>query len=117
MIKQTTKFAPPGVGWYENEFGNMSVNKIQGGAPNNFMLMRNEKTVVPFQSKVTRFNTSDNDIHNMSIGPGTYIAADHYSSTKANSTLSKSFTTNNQSNRFFRKPNFNQEERFKDETK
>jgi hypothetical protein len=45
----------PSVGFYEVEVGNMANNKITGGAPNNFLLMRNEKHVAPFNSTVSRF--------------------------------------------------------------
>jgi hypothetical protein len=37
----------------------MGKQPIQGGAPNNFLLMKNEKLVAPFQSTVTRFKSQE----------------------------------------------------------
>ena len=36
-------------------------SQIQGGAPNNFLHMKNERLVAPFQSTVTRFRSQDPD--------------------------------------------------------
>jgi len=33
----------------------MTDSRIEGGAPNNFVLMRNDRQVAPFQSTLTRF--------------------------------------------------------------
>ena len=46
------------IGQYQNDipFGHQM---IQGGAPNNFILMKNEKQVAPFNSTVGRFKNSN----------------------------------------------------------
>lgn len=56
-LHRNQKQGIPCVGHYEQDFLNMSNNIISGGAPNNFLLMRNEKQVVPFNMSATRFRT------------------------------------------------------------
>ena len=47
------------VGQYETQIVGVGKNPTQGGAPNNFLLMKNERLVAPFQSTVTRFRSQD----------------------------------------------------------
>lgn len=47
------------VGQYETQIDKVGKGPTQGGAPNNFLLMKNERLVAPFQSTVTRFKSQD----------------------------------------------------------
>jgi len=40
-----------------NEWNAISQQKIEGGAPNNFLLMKNDRQRAPFNSTVNRFST------------------------------------------------------------
>jgi len=54
LVKKTDAAA---VGQYEPQLAGIGKNLTQGGAPNNFLLMKNERLVAPFQSTVTRFRS------------------------------------------------------------
>ena len=55
-LDSAIKFHWPAAGQYEerDQFGAFS---LQGGAPNNFLLLKNNKSAAPFQSTVPRFSS------------------------------------------------------------
>lgn len=57
-IKKAARAQVAAPGQYEPSMM-MGKQPIQGGAPNNFLLMKNEKLVAPFQSTVTRFKSQE----------------------------------------------------------
>ena len=57
-IKKASRVQAGAPGQYEPSM-TMGKQPIQGGAPNNFLLMKNEKLVAPFQSTVTRFKSQE----------------------------------------------------------
>jgi hypothetical protein len=53
-LEQNIKFHWPAAGQYENK-DQIGQFKLTGGAPNNFLLLKNNKTSAPFSSTVSRF--------------------------------------------------------------
>ncbi len=47
------------MGQYETHQHGIGKPLTTGGAPNNFLLMKNERLVAPFQSTVTRFKSQE----------------------------------------------------------
>ncbi len=60
-LKNNLKHQAAVVGQYETAITAIGKTSTQGGAPNNFLLMKNERLVAPFQSTVTRFRSQDPD--------------------------------------------------------
>ena len=58
-LKKTVKNTGAVVGQYEPVNSGIGKTSTQGGAPNNFLLMKNERLVAPFQSTVTRFKSQE----------------------------------------------------------
>ena len=52
-MTKATKLNTPSVGQYD-ESRNIGSYSIEGGAPNNFLLMKNDRLVAPFQSTVPK---------------------------------------------------------------
>jgi len=55
-LDSNIKFHWPAVGQYDENRSFASL-KLQGGAPNNFLLLKNNKSAAPFQSTVARFSS------------------------------------------------------------
>ena len=56
-VSHASKLAYPGVQHYTaNEWDTIGQQKIEGGAPNNFLLMKNDRQRAPFNSTVHRFS-------------------------------------------------------------
>lgn len=53
LLSKGARSSMPPPGAYE-QVGNLAQNLIQGGAPNNFLLMKNDRLVAPFQSTVQK---------------------------------------------------------------
>lgn len=77
QLRELQKKQQPGVGHYGVE-RDMAAFQITGGAPNNFLLMRNEKVQAPFSTTVKRFQGDKTDNNQRKfcllseIGPGAY---------------------------------------------
>lgn len=54
-INRVLKTQSGHVAQYELDLKDIGRPPVSGGAPNNFLLMKNERLVAPFQSTVTRF--------------------------------------------------------------
>jgi hypothetical protein len=55
-MESNIKFHWPAAGQYENK-DQLGQFKLSGGAPNNFLLLKNNKFSAPFSSTVNRFGS------------------------------------------------------------
>ena len=70
-LKQHEKFHWPAAGQYE-ENRSLAGFSLQGGAPNNFLLLKYNKSAAPFQSTVPRFVEERPKALTNDLGPGEY---------------------------------------------
>jgi hypothetical protein len=70
-LESHLKYNWPAAGQYEEkaQFGSFT---LQGGAPNNFLLLKNNKSAAPFQSTVPRFASEAPKCMKSELGPGAY---------------------------------------------
>lgn len=70
-LESHLKYNWPAAGQYEEkaQFGSFT---LQGGAPNNFLLLKNNKSAAPFQSTVPRFASEAPKCMKSELGPGSY---------------------------------------------
>jgi len=54
-LEQNIKFHWPAAGQYDTKGKNIGQQTLQGGAPNNFLLLKSNKSAAPFTSTVPRF--------------------------------------------------------------
>lgn len=71
------KFHWPAAGHYE-ERATFGAFTLQGGAPNNFLLLKNNKSAAPFQSTVPRFVADTPKCMTNELGPGQYTTAGNF---------------------------------------
>lgn len=77
QLDKHMKFNWPTAGQYEEKksFGSFT---LQGGAPNNFLLLKNNKSAAPFQSTVPRFVSETPKCMANELGPGQYSTARNF---------------------------------------
>ena len=57
-VTEAVKLNYPGMSHYKaDEWDTITQQKIEGGAPNNFLLMKNDRQRAPFNSTVHRFSS------------------------------------------------------------
>jgi len=76
-LEANLRFHWPAAGQYEDKesFGSFT---LQGGAPNNFLLLKNNKSAAPFQSTVPRFVLERPKCMKNELGPGQYSTASNF---------------------------------------
>ena len=75
-LESNIKFHWPAAGQYETNKSSLGSFKLQGGAPNNFLLLKNTKSAAPFTSTVPRFQEERR--HQSSLGPGQYSTNNNF---------------------------------------
>ena len=72
QIEHEKKLMMPGAGQYETNLSTFGGSRIEGGAPNNFVLMRNDRQVAPFSSTLSRFKSEVPESLVNPLGPNNY---------------------------------------------